>query len=218
MAELRTEEEQLDAIKQWWKSNGTALLVGVAIAVAGVFGWQAWQRYQNTQAAEASVTYQQLIAIAGSDNIDDNARQQAFTFADKLQSDHGGSLYGDLAGLIEARLAVDSSDNERARQALNEIVENSDRPYMQGLARLDLARLQIADGDPDAALKTLDQTIPSALEAQRQDVRGDAFAALERPGDAREAYQQAQTLAQDADQTIYGLQLKLDDLGVEDAT
>lgn len=218
MAELRTEEEQLDAIKQWWKSNGTALLVGVAIAVAGVFGWQAWQRHQNTQAAEASVTYQQLIAIAGSDNIDDNARQQAFTFADQLQSDHGGSLYGDLAGLIEARLAVDSSDNERARQALNEIVENSDRPYMQGLARLDLARLQIADGDPDAALKTLDQTILSALEAQRQDVRGDAFAALERPDDAREAYQQAQTLAQDADQTIYGLQLKLDDLGVEDAT
>ena len=42
MAELRTEEEQLEAIKRWWKENGTSLIAGVAIAAAGVFGWNAW--------------------------------------------------------------------------------------------------------------------------------------------------------------------------------
>ena len=34
--------------------------------------------------------------------------------------------------------------------------------------------------------------MPSALEAQRQNVLGDAYVALERPEDARNAYQQAQ--------------------------
>jgi len=218
VAELRTEEEQLDAIKQWWKSNGSALLVGIVIAAAGVFGWQAWQRYQENQSAEASNAYQQLIAIASSDTLDDNARTQAFDLADGLQSDHGGTLYADLAGLLEAKIAINAENNDRARQALNDVVDNSNRPYMQGLARIDLARLQVEGDDPDTALEMLKDSVPGALEAQRQNVLGDAYTALERPEDARNAYQQAQSLAQEADQTIYGLQLKLDDLGAEDAT
>jgi len=218
VAELRTEEEQLDAIKEWWKSNGSALLVGIVIAAAGVFGWQAWQRYQEGQSAEASNAYQQLIAIASSDTLDDNARKQAFDLADGLQSDHGDTLYADLAGLLEAKIAVNADNTDRARQALSDVIDDSGRPYMQGLARIDLARLQIASDDPNQALKTLEDAVPGALEAQRQSVLGDAYLALERPDDARKAYQQAQSLAQDADQTIYGLQLKLDDLGAKDAT
>lgn len=218
MAELRSEEEQLDAIKHWWKSNGSALLVGIVVAAAGVFGWHAWQNHQEGQSAEASNAYQQLIAIASSDTLDDNARTQAFDLADGLQSDHGGTLYADLAGLLEAKIAINADDNDRALAALNDVADNSDRPYMQSLARIDLARLQIASDDPDAALETLEASVPGALEAQRLNVQGDAYLALERPEDARNAYQQAQTLAQDADQTLYGLQLKLDDLGAEDAT
>ncbi|WP_110657704.1 YfgM family protein [Salinicola halimionae] len=218
MAELRTEEEQLDAIKEWWKSNGSALLVGIVIAAAGVFGWQAWQRHQEGQSAEASNSYQQLIAIASSDTLDDNARTQAFDLADNLQSDHGDTLYADLAGLLEAKIAVNADDTDRARQALNDVIDDSDRPYMQGLARIDLARLQMTSDDPSKALETLEDAVPGTLEAQRQNVLGDAYLALERSDDARKAYQQAQSLAQDADQTIYGLQLKLDDLGAEDAT
>ncbi len=41
MAELRTEEEQIEAIKRWWKENGVSLLIGAAIAAAGVFAWKA---------------------------------------------------------------------------------------------------------------------------------------------------------------------------------
>nr|WP_286009710.1 tetratricopeptide repeat protein [Salinicola sp. S1-1-2] len=215
---MRTEEEQLDAIKQWWKDNGTALIVGILVAVAGVLGWQAWQRYQDGQAADASATYQQLMAVAGGENLDDNAREQALTLVDTLRDEHGGTLYADMAGLLEAKIAVEAGDNAQARDALNAVVSSSDRDYIRALARIDLARIEIADGEAQAALDTLDGEVPGALAAQRQSVIGDAYVALERPQDARDAYQQAQRLAQDADQTIYGLQLKLDDLGVEDAT
>jgi len=43
MAELRTDEEQVEAIKQWWKNNGSSLLIGIGAALAIAFGWQAWQ-------------------------------------------------------------------------------------------------------------------------------------------------------------------------------
>ena len=48
MAELRTEEEQVQAIKDWWKNNGSSLLIGIGAALAIVFGWQAWQNHQAT--------------------------------------------------------------------------------------------------------------------------------------------------------------------------
>ena len=43
MAELRSEEEQLEVVKRWWKENGTSLIAGAVLAAAGVFGWNAWQ-------------------------------------------------------------------------------------------------------------------------------------------------------------------------------
>ncbi|MDX1713508.1 MAG: tetratricopeptide repeat protein, partial [Halomonas venusta] len=79
MAELRSEEEQLEVIKRWWKENGTSLIAGAVLAAAGVFGWNAWQNYQEGQAEAASVRYQQLVNMtAGNTLADDqlaNARE-----------------------------------------------------------------------------------------------------------------------------------------------
>ena len=50
----RTEEEQVEALKKWWDDNGTQLLVGIVVVLAGVFGYRTWE--SNTQlAAEAAV-------------------------------------------------------------------------------------------------------------------------------------------------------------------
>ncbi|GAB2792385.1 tetratricopeptide repeat protein [Halomonas shantousis] len=217
MAELRTEEEQLDAIKRWWKDNGKSLIAGVVIACVGVFAWKAWQNYQANQAEAASQRYQQLLTLSTQDS-DDDALREASRLAKTLNDEHGGTLYADLAELIEARVAIDGGDFDTAREALESLIERSDRPYLQGLARLSLARLQIDAGNPETALATLDNDIPEALAAQQADVRGDAYSALNRPDDARQAYQQALAQAQAQDQPIYGVQLKLDNLGAEDAS
>jgi predicted negative regulator of RcsB-dependent stress response len=59
----RTEEEELAAIKEWWQRNGKPLLVGGALALVGVFGWQAWQNHQANQSYAASALYQQLVDV-----------------------------------------------------------------------------------------------------------------------------------------------------------
>ncbi|MFC3282820.1 YfgM family protein [Litchfieldella rifensis] len=218
MAELRTEEEQLEAIKRWWKENGTSLIAGVVIAAAGVLGWNAWQDYQASQAEAASMRYQQLINLASQDELEAADRSRALELIDEIVGEHDDTLYADLAGLIEARLAVSDGDLAAAQAALGDVIEVSSRDYIQSLARLRLARLQLADGDPDAALATLDEEISSSLAAQRAEIRGDAYVALERDEDAREAYQQAKALASENDQPLYGIQLKLDDLGTPEAT
>ncbi|MBW6390234.1 YfgM family protein [Billgrantia antri] len=212
MAELRTEEEQLEAIKRWWKENGTSLIAGVAIAIAGVVGWNTWQSYQDNQAEAASMRYQQLVSLADSDNVD-----EARGLISEITDQHGRTLYADLARLIDASLAVEEGDLDAARQALEGVIEASDRPYVQGLARLRLARLQVADGEAEAALDTLARDVPASLTAQQADVRGDALRALGRDDEARQAWQEALAVAEQRNQPIYGVQLKLDDLGAEEA-
>lgn len=218
MAELRSEDEQLDALKSWWKRNGTSLVAGVAIAASGVFGWNAWQNYQENQAATASLRYQQLLSLAATPELDESGRAQARSLIDEITDSHGRTLYADMAQLIEARLAVGENDLATARAALGDIINGNARDYVQALARLRLARIQIADSDPESALEVLDANIPVSLSAQREDIRGDAFVALEHDDEARNAYRQAIALAVEHGQALYGVQLKLDNLGAEDST
>ncbi|PWV81576.1 tetratricopeptide repeat protein [Halomonas sp. A11-A] len=215
MAELRTEEEQVEALKRWWKENGISLIAGVAIAAAGVFGWNAWQNYQENQASAASARYQHLINLTAGSQLDDASIAEARELVVEITDNHGKTLYADLARLIDARLAVAQESPAEARAALEAVIDASGRDYVKGLARLRLARLQVADGDAEAALSTLEAGVPEALAAQRAEVRGDAYHALGRESDAGAAWREALDLAEARDQPLYGVQLKLDNLGID---
>ncbi|MGV2931325.1 YfgM family protein [Vreelandella venusta] len=218
MAELRSEEEQLEVIKRWWKENGTSLIAGAVLAAAGVFGWNAWQNYQEGQAEAASVRYQQLVNMTAGNTLADDQLANARELIDDITSDHSDTLYAELAQLLGARLAVQQGDLEAAKSALENVADDSSRRYVKSLAWLRLARIEIANGDPQAALSLLDESISDALAAQRANVRGDAYAALDQTEQARDAWQTALELAQTQNQALYGVQLKLDDLGVEEVT
>ena len=218
MAELRSEEEQLEVVKRWWKENGTSLIAGAVLAAAGVFGWNAWQNYQEGKAEAASARYQQLINMTAGTTLEDDQLSEAQTLIDELTDDYGNTLYAELAQLLEARLAVEQDDLSTAKQALQDVASHSSRRYVQSVAWLRLARIEVAQGNPEAALALLDQPISDALAAQQANVRGDAFFAQTQPEQAREAWQTAQSIAQNQNQPLYGVQFKLDDLGAEEAT
>ncbi|WKD29004.1 tetratricopeptide repeat protein [Halomonas sp. KG2] len=218
MAELRSEEEQLEVIKRWWKENGTSLIAGAVLAAAGVFGWNAWQNYQEGQAEAASVRYQQLVNMTAGNTLADDQLANARELIDDITSDHGDTLYAELAQLLEARLAVQQGDLDAAKSALENVASDSSRRYVQSLAWLRLARIEIANGNPQAALSLLDESITDALAAQQANVRGDAYAALDQTEQARDAWQTVLELAQTQNQPLYGVQFKLDDLGVEEVT
>ena len=42
MAENETEEQQIDALKEWWKQNGSAAVIGVVLGVGSLVGWKGW--------------------------------------------------------------------------------------------------------------------------------------------------------------------------------
>ena len=55
MADHLQEEEQLDAIKQWWDENRVSVIAAVVLTIGGSFGWSQYQDH-TVNTADAAAT------------------------------------------------------------------------------------------------------------------------------------------------------------------
>ncbi|PKF71291.1 GTP-binding protein [Pseudomonas fluvialis] len=212
---MQTEEEQIAQLKEWWQRNGKPLLAGGVLAVAGVFGWQYWQNYQASQAAAASYTYQQLLENVLSSEVERDTAE-VVELSNKLKSEFAGSPYSQYGALLAAKLAVEAGKLDDAAAELQAVVDKPADATLGELARQRLARVLAAQDKAEEGLTLLDGEAPASYQASREELRGDLLKQLQRPAEAREAYQKARAvLADDAAQGT--LQLKLDDLAEGDA-
>lgn len=209
----QTEEEQVEKIKELWNRHGIPLLTGVAIALAGVFGWQGWTNYQDNQAANASALYQNMLetVLAGES---EEARARGAELAEQIRSEYSGTRYAQFAALMQARLAVEAGDMESAEAALRDVVDNAGDDTLQEVARQRLARVLADQERAEEGLELFSGQVNGALLAGREEVRGDLLMGLGRVDEARQAYLAAiEAIADPRDRPQ--LQLKLDDLAEE---
>lgn len=149
MEVYRSEEEQVAALKQWWHANGTLFVSVLVLTLAMVGGWRYWQRHQHNQLALASEMYQQW-----------QVKQTNYLALD-LKDKHAGTMYADFVALHQAKVAVSLKDYQSAVQSLNWVIEHTRDHAIRPLARVRLARIQLMQAKPDAALATLSH-VPDA--------------------------------------------------------
>jgi len=113
--ELISDDERAEQIKKWWRENGTSIGAGIAIALAGVFGWQYWQQHQKDQAAAAS---QQL-------NIAIEAESDKVKALQAVAEDFSSTPYAALASLAAASEAS-QEDPATAIASLKVAIEGKD--------------------------------------------------------------------------------------------
>ena len=210
-----TEEEQIAQMKDWWQRNGKPLLTGGALALALVFGWQAWQQYQTNQAQGAGALYQQLLETTLTPDGKPDAARVA-DLAGKLKNEFGGTAYAQYGSLFVAKVAVDSGKLDDAATELKAIVDKPANPALGEIARQRLAQVLGAQDKADDALKLLDGDADKAFLATREELKGDLLVKLGRTDDANKAYQKAKAALSD-EAAVGGLQIKLDDLAKGDA-
>ena len=215
MAELRTEEEQVQAIKDWWKRNGSSLLIGIGAALAIVFGWQAWQNHQAQQRAEAANQFASLLNAFSSG---EDTETVAFV-AETLRNDYTDSAYAIYGNLVLARQQMmEQGDPAAATESLSWALEQAaEQPALTLVIRNRLARAQFAAQDYEAALATVDGAQSAdAFAAIFSELRGDILLAQGDREGARDAYLAAREQSEQGRSGV--LELKLSDLGVgEDA-
>lgn len=217
MAEMRTEEEQVEALKSWWKENGKSLLLGIAAALAIVFGYKGWQSQQQAAAENAAILYQNLIqavAIASAPQATEEQQATAAHLVNTLKQDFSDSAYARFAALLGARVAVDKGEYETALTELDWVLANSPDAVMKVVASMRKARIVAAQGDAAAALALLNGLSEKSFQVSLEELKGDLQLQAGDVDKARVAYQKAVDLAADGARPV--LQMKLDNLAVEE--
>lgn len=206
MAEYETEEQQVEALKDWWKQNGLAVIGGAVLGISALVGWRGWNWYQDKQATEASDIFS-VVQEAVNKNDATALQEQTNILRDKYAS----TPYAPLAVLHQAKNQIDQGDNVAAEESLRWVLKNSKQDTVQNVARLRLARLLLADNKVEEAQAMVNSGMSDAYASLTNEIRGDIFVAKGEIEQAKEAYDQAMQAASGAG--VEYLQLKRNDLG-----
>lgn len=200
----QTEEQQVDALKRYWKENGNAIIAGLVIGFAGFIGFNLYKDHVMEQEIAASDAYQAVIENVGKD-------EQVFTQqGEKFIADNAESAYASLTALSLAKEAAGHKDWAKVESYLTTAIEKSTSSGIKGIATVRLAKVQIQLAKYDQALATLAAQLPESFKAAVEETKGDALLKQGKSELARNAYQAA--IAVGGQSANPALQMKLDDL------
>ena len=207
MDEYLSELERLEMAKKWWSANYRSILLGAVIAVVVVGGWRYWQYRVETRSSAAAALFKQLADAM--QKHDDAAAQAA---GNTILKDYDDTPYAQHAAFALAQADATAGKTADAEQMLSWIMQHGKDDGLKLLARLRLARLNLASGDAQAALDTLSGAEAGGFAPLYSELRGDAYLKLGKPEDARTAYQAALDGWSDQLGDRTQLQLKLNNL------
>ncbi|OEE59866.1 hypothetical protein A1OK_13070 [Enterovibrio norvegicus FF-454] len=194
-----TEEQQVEAIKSWWRENGKAIFLGAVIGLGGLYGWRYYQSEQETSREQASEAYMQVVGSLAAGDAEAQEKATAF-----LQS-HDGA-YTALVELQLAKSFVEAGDLAKAAEQLRSVKTAKD-DALKATATVRLARIEAQQGNFDAALKELDGVTGDSWKPQVEELRGDIELRKGDTNAARSAY--AASIAAASNPVV---QMKLDNL------
>lgn len=200
----QTEEEQVEAIKRWWKENGRSVIAGVVIGLGGVLGWQGWVQYKDKVGGQGAMHYQQLTAAA-----DSGSMEVARAHGEQLVTEYDNTPYAVFAALSLARLQVAQGDLEAAAERLRWAMENADDKGLAQIARLRLVRVLLDQLELDRAAALLEEPFDASFAGAVSALKGDLARARGDIEAARQAYTAALENGVGAEDA---LRMKLDDL------
>lgn len=181
---MTPDEERLDQVKQWWKEYRWTAIGGISAGVIGVGGWTGWTEYTRVQHESASALFQELsVAVV---QADATGARRAF---DELFEDYSGTAYAEKARLLLARTAYEVGEQADARRLLEDAVDLSSDESTVHAARIRLAQLLIENAQYQEALDLLGSADPGQFASHYEELKGDAYRAMNRYSEAKKAYE-----------------------------
>jgi predicted negative regulator of RcsB-dependent stress response len=202
-----TDQQRAEQMRTWLRENGWYLLAGLALGLAGLFGWRQWDGYSTGQAEKASSLYDELAAAI---RVDRTTRAEELTA--QLAADHARSPYLDQARLAMARMKLQRALPLEATKYLEQVMKESGSAEVANIARLRLGRVLTQEEKYEDALKVLAPPGDSAFEPGFHEARGDAYYAMGKMDEARSEYAAALKGRDPATGDQAFLQAKLDEV------
>lgn len=200
------EHEQVEALKAWWDTYGTRVIIAIVIVLAGVLGWRYWLDAKHREAEAASAQYMKMLEVVQS------KPEQALEMGRQLVSAHSGSNYAAMASLVMASISVERGDKDAASAHLHWVMEQGKQAELAEIARLRLGRLLLDMGKADEALAIVEKSDNASFRAAYDELRGDILLSQGKRAEARNAYTNALAGYNDVPAKQSLLQMKIDDL------
>ncbi len=203
-----TEEQQVEAIKKWWKENRWSLIGGVAIGIGALVGGRAWVDGQNTYMEAASSEYLNL-----QEKMTSGRNDEAAVHGAQLLGQYSDTPYASLAAMAMAKIKMDAGDLVAASSHLRWALDNTSQDTVRHEATLRLSRILLADSKFTEALALLNVTDTGNYTSAYEQLKGDVYVADGKQEFARTAYTRALKQLSPTASDRFILQMKLDDLG-----
>src|SRR5262245_57944966 len=201
------EQEQLAALKGWWKEHGGGVVLAATLVAAAIAAWNGWSWYQRSQAVQAAALYDTLQKAARANDL--KATRET---AGSILENYPRSAYAPLAALVSAKVQFQAGDLKTARAQLQWVVEHAKSDEIRSIASLRLASVLLDDKEPEGALKVLEAKPHPGFEALYAAQRGDILMEQKKRDEARAAYKSAVEKAEPG--TLrQAVRLKLEALG-----
>ncbi len=206
------EQEQLDELKHFWKQYGN-LITWVLIVVLGAFAaWNGYQYWQRSQAAQASVMYDEIARAVQSGETARIDRSLA-----DMKDRFGSTTYAQQAGLLAAKAYYDKGNVDAARATLTWVADKASDPGYQAVAKLRLAGILLEKKAYDEALQQVSGAFPKDFAGLVADRRGDILTAQGKKAEAKTEYEKAWKGLDERAEYRRLVEVKLNALGVDPA-
>lgn len=198
-----TEEQQIEAFRAWFKKRGKLLLISTICILSIILGVQYWQHHMAVRQDVASQVYQaMMVAIDKQDQI------TATSKAKYLSTEYESCVYGTIAKLYLAKMAVQDHKLDEAKPYLESVIKNVRHVEFQDSARLRLAKILFAQGKTQEALKLLNKNVTLF-----QELKADILMSQNKSKEAHELYKLAQQAMLKKEINHPLLKMKLEALG-----
>jgi predicted negative regulator of RcsB-dependent stress response len=180
------EQEQLDALKAFWKQQGN-LVTWTLILVLGAFAaWNGWQYWQRDQASKAGSMFDELEKAVVAGDADKSGR----IFND-LKDGYGRTVFAAQGGLLAAKAQFDKGQTDAAKTTLDWVAQTAGHDELRTVAQLRLAAVHAQSKQFDLAIKALDAAVAPGFEGLVADRRGDVLHLQGKSAEAVVQYQAA---------------------------
>jgi len=204
------EQEQLDELKHFWSKYGNVISSVLVVVVVCLAGWNGYQYWQRSQAAQAAVMFDEMNKSLASGDVTKAER----TFND-MRERYARVTYTQQAGLALAKMAADAGKADVAKASLQWVAEKSSDEGYAAIAQLRLANVLLDAKQLPEALKALDGVKGENFAALVADRRGDVFLLQGQREQAKTAYLSAYKAFDDRSQYRNLVRVKLNALGAE---
>ncbi|NOQ87347.1 MAG: tetratricopeptide repeat protein [Gammaproteobacteria bacterium] len=185
--EYETEEQQVEALKKWWKENGTSLIVGLFVGVSALFGWRYYTEQNNAHAVYASDLYMQVMQSAAIQTVDD----KTIDIHNQLINEFSDTPYAALASLALAKTEYEKDNVDGAVAQLELAIKHANDDITKQIASLRLVSIYLEQKKYDEAMSYLNMKHDAAYDAQYEELKGDVYSAKGDNAQARMAYDNA---------------------------